>query len=46
MIAEGADVGNVVVQRIVAGRLEDVPYDVAFAYAFSAFVPDGVFHLD
>ena len=46
VIAEGADVGNVVVQRIVAGRLEDVPYDVAFAYAFSAFVPEGVFHLD
>lgn len=41
-IAEGRDVGNVVVQR--AG--DDVPYDVAFAFAVAAFLPDGNWHLD
>ncbi len=41
-IAEGRDVGNVVVQR--GG--EDVAYDVAFAFAFAAFVPDGTWNLE
>ena len=41
LIFRGRDVGNVVVQRRIDGGLEDVAYDVAFAYAFSAFVPDG-----
>ncbi len=40
-IASGRDVGNVVVQRRTENGLEDVPYDVSFAFAFSAFVPDG-----
>lgn len=44
VIAEGRDVGNVVVQRDVGGRLEDVPYDVVFAFAFRAFHPNGEFH--
>jgi len=40
-ISSGRDVGNVVVQRRTENGLEDVPYDVSFAFAFSAFVPDG-----
>ncbi len=40
-ISSGRDVGNVVVQRRTGDSLEDVPYDVSFAFAFSAFVPDG-----
>ena len=40
-IAEGKDVGNVVVQRRLAGGLSDVPYDVTFAFVFHAFRPDG-----
>ena len=44
VIAEGRDVGNVIVQREVNGALEDVPYDVVFAFAFLAFRPNGVFH--
>ncbi len=43
-IASGRDVGNVVVRRRTASGLEDVAYDVSFAFAFSAFVPDGVLH--
>ena len=43
-VAEGRDVGNAVVQRRVGDRLEDVPYDVPFAFAFAAFRPDGVIH--
>ena len=38
--SRGADVGNVVVQRDGA----DVPHDMAFAFAFAAFVPDGTLH--
>ncbi len=44
VIAEGRDVGNVVVQRRTAEGLVDVAYDVSFAYAFGAFVPDGVIY--
>ena len=43
-VAAGRDVGNAVVQRRVGGRLEDMPYDVPFAFAFAAFRPDGVIH--
>ena len=43
-IAEGQDVGNVVVQRQGADGLEDVPYDVTFAFVFHAFRPDGTLH--
>lgn len=45
-ISDGRDVGNVVVQRRTDNRLVDVPYDVSFAFAFSAFVPDGTLHTE
>ncbi|MHA1564158.1 MAG: DUF3179 domain-containing (seleno)protein [Alphaproteobacteria bacterium] len=44
LIRNGRDVGNVIVQRRTAAGLSDVVYDVSFAYAFAAFVPDGVIH--
>ena len=44
-IAKGKDVGNVVVQRAASdGGLEDVPYDIAFAFAFHAFHPEAPIH--
>ncbi len=47
LILAGRDVGNVVVRRRAAdGALEDAPYDVTFAFAFRAFRPDGVLHLN
>lgn len=39
-LADGRDVGNVVVQRHRDGDWEDVPYSVDFAFAFHAFFPD------
>lgn len=42
VIAEGTDVGNVVVQRRSKKGLEDVPYGVDFAFAFHAFNPEAV----
>ncbi|MCH7555300.1 MAG: DUF3179 domain-containing protein [Proteobacteria bacterium] len=46
-IANGFDIGNVVVQRKAAdGTLEDIAYGVDFAFAFSAFYPDGTIHLE
>ena len=45
-IAKGRDVGNVVVRRKVAGKLEDVPYDVTFAFVFHAFKPKGTLHIN
>ena len=44
LISEGEDVGNVVVQRQGASGLEDVAYDVTFAFVFHAFRPDGTLH--
>ena len=47
IIANGFDVGNVVVQRKTAdGTLQDIAYGVDFAFAFSAFYPDGTIHLE
>jgi hypothetical protein len=43
-IAEGMDVGNVVVQRRTADGLEDVVYGIDFAFAFHAFRPGAVIH--
>ncbi|HSR72833.1 MAG TPA: DUF3179 domain-containing protein, partial [Kiloniellales bacterium] len=43
-IAEGKDVGNVVVRRRGPDGFEDVPYDVTFAFVFHAFRPDGTLH--
>ena len=40
-ISAGRDVGNVVVQRRLNGVLEDVRYDVSFAFVFFAFHPKG-----
>jgi hypothetical protein len=44
-IANGRDVGNVVVQRRTARGLEDVVHDVSFAFAFHAFHPKGRIHV-
>ncbi len=44
MIAEGREVGNVVAQRKAEGGLEDVAYDVTFAFVFHAVHPDGTRH--
>ncbi len=46
VIALGRDVGNVVVQRRTGRGLEDVVYDVSFAFAFRAFHPEGVIHVE
>ena len=44
-IAEGREIGNVVVQRRGAeGALEDVVYDLTFAFVFHAFRPEGTLH--
>ncbi len=43
-IAKGKDVGNVVVQRASDDGLGDVPYDIAFAFAFHAFHPEAPIH--
>jgi hypothetical protein len=44
VIAQGREIGNVVAQRKAAGGLEDVAYDVTFAFVFHAFHPDGTLH--
>ena len=49
-IAEGRDVGNVVVQRRGAVGLSDIPCDMTFAFVFRAFVfrafgPEGVWNI-
>ena len=44
IIAGGQDIGNVVVQRRTAQGLEDVAYDISFAFAFKAFRPDATIH--
>ncbi|MGI9380591.1 MAG: DUF3179 domain-containing (seleno)protein [Methyloligellaceae bacterium] len=43
-ISTGRDVGNVIVQRKSANRMHDAPYDITFAFAFAAFVKDGIYH--
>jgi hypothetical protein len=45
-IAEGAEVGNVVVERRTADGWADAVYTVDFAFAFHAFYPEGVIHLE
>ena len=39
-IAKGGEVGNVTVQRRTSSGLEDLPYDVTFAFVVKAFHPD------
>jgi hypothetical protein len=43
-IADGRDVGSVIVQRERNGRLQDVVHHVTFAFVFHAFEPDGMLH--
>lgn len=43
-IADGKDVGTVVVQRKTKDGLVDEAYVVTFAFAFKAFLPEGVIH--
>jgi Protein of unknown function (DUF3179) len=43
-IAEGRDVGNVVVQRQKGQARIDIPYDVTFAFVFHAFRKDSPIH--
>ncbi len=41
LISEGRDLGNVTVQRRLDNTLVDVAHDTTFAFAFSAFFPEG-----
>ncbi len=44
-IAEGRDIGNVVVQRRDSGgEWQDEAYDLTFAFVFHAFRPEGTLH--
>ena len=43
-IAQGRDIGNVIVQRRGGEGLEDVPHDISFAFAFHAFYPEAPIH--
>lgn len=45
-ISKGRDVGNVIVQQRRNGELQDVPYDVTFAFVFHAFHPDGELRIE
>jgi hypothetical protein len=45
-IAEGIDVGNVLVERKAASGWEDAVYSVDFAFAFRAFYPEGTIHTE
>ena len=45
-IPEGKDVGNVVVQRRVDGKLVDIPHELPFAFAFKAFHPEAEILVD
>lgn len=44
-IAEGKDVGSVLVEQRSADGWEDAVYSVDFAFAFRAFLPEGVIHV-
>ncbi len=43
-IAEGRDIGNLVVQRRKDGHWVDEIHDLTFAFVFHAFVPEGKIH--
>jgi hypothetical protein len=45
-IADGADVGTVLVERRTTDGWEDAVYSVDFAFAFRAFYPEGVLHTE
>ncbi|MGI9413252.1 MAG: DUF3179 domain-containing (seleno)protein, partial [Hyphomicrobiales bacterium] len=40
IIKQGRDVGNILVRRKTEAGLEDMVYDVTFAFVFHAFHPD------
>ena len=44
-IADGKDVGTVLIERRTAHGWEDAVYSVDFAFAFQAFFPHGVIHV-
>lgn len=44
VIAEGRDIGNVVVRRRIGDIFSDIPHHVTFAFVFHAFQPDGRLH--
>lgn len=43
-VADGRDVGNILVQRRSESGLEEAAHMITFAFAFFAFHPDGVLH--
>ena len=43
-IAEGRDIGNVIVERRDGEAWKDEVHDLTFAFVFHAFVPDGTLH--
>ena len=43
-IADGRDVGSVIVQRRHDGGLEDIVHHITFAFVFHAFEPNGTLH--
>lgn len=43
-IAEGRDIGNVIVQRRVGGKMIDVAHDLTFAFVFHAFIKGGTLY--
>ena len=45
-IAEGRDVGNVIVQKDNGNGLEDIFYSIDFAFAFHAFHPEAPIHVE
>lgn len=45
-LAAGRDIGYVDVSRVVGEREQPLSHDVTFAFAFKAFVPDGVIHAE
>ena len=44
LIANGRDLGNVVVQRRPDGQFVDAVHDLTFAFTFRAFYRDGTIH--
>ena len=44
VIAEGRDIGNLIVERRDGDKWKDEVHDLTFAFVFHAFVPDGTLH--
>ncbi len=44
VIAEGRDIGNLIVERRDGDAWKDAVHDLTFAFVFHAFVPDGKLH--